>query len=99
MTPSRRIADLWPRLQLVVTWTCASAGIAANALRAELSPRTRIHELGYVSSEFRGTVTLGKRAGSGFPTSDTHFFEFVEKRPLGSGQGGVPDPRPAPQGP
>ena len=79
MTPSRRIADLWPRLQLVVTWTCASAGIAANALRAELSPRTRIHELGYVSSEFRGTVTLGKRAGSGFPTSDTHFFEFVEK--------------------
>jgi len=32
-----------------------------------------------VSSEFRGTITLGKRAGSGLPTWDTHFFEFVEK--------------------
>jgi sterol desaturase/sphingolipid hydroxylase (fatty acid hydroxylase superfamily) len=75
----RRIADLWPKLRLVVTWTCASAGIAADALRVELSPRTRIHELGYVSSEFRGTVTIGRRAGSGLPTWDTHFFEFVEK--------------------
>jgi len=75
----RRITDLWPDLRLVVTWTCASAGIAATALRAELSPLTHIHELGYVSSEFRGTITLGKRAGSGLPTWDTHFFEFVEK--------------------
>jgi sterol desaturase/sphingolipid hydroxylase (fatty acid hydroxylase superfamily) len=76
---ARRIADLWPELHLVVTWTCASAGIAVTALRTELSPQTRIHELGYVSSEFRGTITIGKRAGSGLPTSDTHFFEFVEK--------------------
>jgi sterol desaturase/sphingolipid hydroxylase (fatty acid hydroxylase superfamily) len=75
----RRIAGLWPELRLVVTWTCASAGIAANALRAELSPRTHVHELGYVSSEFRGTITIGKRAGSGLPTWDTHFFEFVER--------------------
>lgn len=73
------IADLWPGLRLVVTWTCASAGVAADALRRELSPRTRILELGYVSSEFRGTITIGKRAGSGLPTLDTHFFEFVER--------------------
>ncbi len=75
----RRIADLWPELHLVVTWTCASAGIAVEALRTDLSPRTHIHELGYVSSEFRGTITIGKRTGSGLPTADTHFFEFVEK--------------------
>jgi hypothetical protein len=74
----RRIADLWPSLRLVVTWTCASAGIAIDALRRELSSCTRIHELGYISSEFRGTMTLGRRAGSGLPTLDTHFFEFVE---------------------
>ena len=73
------IADLWPCLRLVVTWTCASAGVAADALRRELAPHTRILELGYVSSEFRGTITIGKRAGSGLPTLDTHFFEFVER--------------------
>ncbi|HET7597744.1 MAG TPA: GH3 auxin-responsive promoter family protein [Burkholderiales bacterium] len=74
-----RLADLLPALRLVVTWTCASAGIAVEALRRELGPRTRILELGYLSSEFRGTLTLGKRAGSGLPTLDTHFFEFVER--------------------
>jgi hypothetical protein len=48
-------------------------------LRRELSSRTRILELGYVSSEFRGTITLGRNAGTGFPTLDAHFFEFVER--------------------
>jgi sterol desaturase/sphingolipid hydroxylase (fatty acid hydroxylase superfamily) len=74
-----RIADFWPRLRLVATWTFASAGIAVDALRQELSPATRILELGYVASEFRGTITLGRRAGTGLPTLDTHFFEFVER--------------------
>src|SRR4029079_12471699 len=78
-TDAPRIADLWPELQLVVTWTCASAGITLAALRRELAPRTRVLELGYLSSEFRGTVTLGKRSGSGLPTLDTHFYEFVER--------------------
>jgi len=78
-TDAPRIADLWPDLQLVVTWTCASAGITLAALRRELAPQTRVLELGYLSSEFRGTVTLGKRSGSGLPTLDTHFYEFVER--------------------
>ena len=77
--PGARLADLFPALKLVVTWTCASAGIAIDALRRELAPRTSILELGYLSSEFRGTITLGRRAGSGLPTFDTHFFEFVER--------------------
>ena len=74
-----RMADLWPELRMVVTWTCGSAGVTVNALRKELDPRTRVFELGYLSSEFRGTITLGRRAGSGLPTLDTHFLEFVER--------------------
>lgn len=74
-----RLGDLWPAARLVVTWTCASAGVAVDALRHELTKRTRVMELGYISSEFRGTITIGKRAGSGLPTFDTHFFEFVER--------------------
>lgn len=77
--PEVRLGDLWPAARLVVTWTCASAGVAVDALRHELNKRTRIMELGYISSEFRGTITIGKRAGSGLPTFDTHFFEFVER--------------------
>lgn len=74
----RRFATLWPDLRLVVTWTCASAGVALRALRPELGG-AHVQELGYVSSEFRGSVTLGRRAGSGAPTWDSHFFEFVDK--------------------
>jgi sterol desaturase/sphingolipid hydroxylase (fatty acid hydroxylase superfamily) len=73
-----RIADIWPSVRLIVTWTCASAGVALDALRTELSSSVRIMELGYISSEFRGTITIGRRSGSGLPTLDTHFFEFVE---------------------
>lgn len=74
-----RVADLWPQLRAISTWTCASAGVAVTALRRELDPGTRLLELGYIASEFRGTITLGRRADSGLPTFDTHYFEFVER--------------------
>ena len=77
--PAPRVADLWPSLRLVVTWTCASAGVAADAVRKELGKRARLMELGYISSEFRGTITLGRQRGSGLPTFDTHFYEFAER--------------------
>lgn len=79
------IADLWSELQLVVTWTCASAGVALAALRKELSAQTRCHELGYLSSEFMNTTTIGWRAGSGLFTDDTHYFEFVEREQWDAG--------------
>ena len=75
----QRMADIWPNLRLVVTWTCGSAGVTVRALREELSPRTRIFELGYVSSEFRGTFSLCPHAGTGLPTFETHFLEFGER--------------------
>lgn len=86
--PEVRIADIWPALRLVVTWTCASAGVAVDSVRKELAKHTRIMELGYISSEFRGTITIGRRQGSGLPTFDTHFFEFVER---GQWDAGMPD--------
>jgi sterol desaturase/sphingolipid hydroxylase (fatty acid hydroxylase superfamily) len=81
-----RIADLWPALRLIATWTCASAGVAAEALKRELGSRMRILELGYISSEFRGTITIGRHAGSGLPTMDSHFFEFVEREKWDRGE-------------
>jgi hypothetical protein len=74
-----RIADLWPQLRLVGTWTFGSSSVAVDALRLELPARARIIDIGYIASEFRGTITLGHRSGTGMPTLDTHFFEFVER--------------------
>ncbi len=75
----------WPALRLVVTWTGGSAGIAVQALRQEIGPQVEVLELGYIASEFRGTVTLDRDAGSGFPTLSTHFFEFVPRRAWDAG--------------
>ena len=75
-----RIADLWPRLALVGTWTFGSSSVAVDALRRELPPTARVIDIGYMASEFRGTITLGRRSGTGMPTLDTHFFEFVERQ-------------------
>lgn len=73
------LTDLWPRLRAVATWTCASAGVAIASLRERIATTVDVLELGYVASEFRATVTLGRYAGTGMPTLTTHFFEFVEK--------------------
>jgi len=80
-----RLADLWPALRGVMMWTCGGAGVAAAAVRRQLEPGTRVLELGYVASEFRGTVTLGRRPESGLPTLFAHFFEFVERASWDSG--------------
>ncbi len=72
--------DLWPRLRLVVTWTGGSCGIALDSVRAQLPATTRVMELGYISSEFRGTIVLKPDSASGVPTLHQNFFEFVEKQ-------------------
>ncbi len=73
------IRDLWPFLKLLTTWTGGSCGIALDSVRASLSPTTRIAELGYLSSEFFGTIIVDARSNSGLPTLGHNFFEFVAK--------------------
>ena len=82
----QRMADLWPRLRLLVTWTCGSAGVTVRALRGELPEQTKIFELGYLSSEFRGTFSLRPHPGTGLPTFETHFLEFCERRKWDAGE-------------
>ena len=71
-------ADLWPELRLVVTWTGGSCGIPLSALARMLPASCKVMELGYIASEFRGTITCGD-AEVGIPTLHENFFEFVEK--------------------
>jgi hypothetical protein len=79
-------SDLWPDLRLVVTWTGGSCGIALAAVRAALPTRTRISELGYLSSEFRGTITVDVKLNLGMPTIHENFFEFVEREAWEAGR-------------
>ena len=50
--------DIWPNLNLTVTWTQGSCGIPLNAIRPSLPAQTKVMDVGYLASEFRGTITL-----------------------------------------
>ena len=72
-------ADLWPGLRLLSVWTGGSCGIPIAALKERLPEAASIVELGFLASEFRGTITLDTVSGDGLPTLDHNVFEFVER--------------------
>jgi hypothetical protein len=72
-------ADLWPGVRLVTTWTGGSCGIALDTLREKLPSTAVVMELGYQSTECRGTIALEPETGGGLPPLHHHFFEFVEQ--------------------
>ncbi|MDH3256473.1 MAG: GH3 auxin-responsive promoter family protein [Nitrospinota bacterium] len=69
---------LWPNLQAVATWMGGSCKLLIPKLRTLLSPKTKIIELGYLSSEFRGTLVVDVVNNVCIPTLHENFFEFVE---------------------
>lgn len=73
------LKQVWPHLKLLVTWTCGSCGIALKAALKLLPDQIKVADLGYLSSEFRGSVTYSFEQQAGLPTFQQHFFEFVEK--------------------
>lgn len=73
-----RFCDIWPYLQGVVTWTSGNCALLLPKLRKQLSPETKIIEMGYLSSEFRGTITIDCERNLGIPTIQDNFFEFAE---------------------
>ena len=73
------IKHFWPHLKLLVTWTCGSCGIALQAALKLLPENIKVADLGYLSSEFRGSVTYDYSSQSGLPTYKDHFYEFVLK--------------------
>jgi len=75
--PELTFANVWPKLKLVTTWMGGSCGIALNSLRDKLPLGTKVMELGYQSTEFRGSIALEAETGAGLPPLHHHFFEFV----------------------
>jgi hypothetical protein len=72
-------ASLWSGIRLLTTWTGGSCGIALDKLRATLPNETKVMELGYQSTECRGTIALEAETQGGLPPLHHHFFEFVRQ--------------------
>jgi len=78
------ISDIWPKLRLITTWTSGNCSTLLPSLKAQLSSNSFIGEVGYMSSEFRGTVNLDIKNEIQVPTINENFFEFVERDEWGS---------------
>jgi hypothetical protein len=72
-------ANVWPEIRLVTTWTGGSCGIALAGVRTTLPPGTVVMELGYQSSECRGTIPLEAETPGGLPPLHHHFLEFADE--------------------
>ena len=79
-------ARLWPQIALVTTWTGGSCGIALDKLRTALPAHTKVMELGYQSTECRGTIALDAETPFGLPPLHHHFFEFIRQDHWDSGR-------------
>ena len=71
--------DLWPKLRTVTTWTSGSCGVLLPRLKPILPDPVQIIEMGYLASEFRGSLTVDAVNNKCIPTFHENFFEFVER--------------------
>lgn len=78
--------SLWPNMRLVSMWTGGNCGVAGRSARLLLSPNTKIVELGYLSSEFCGTLTVDCNVMAGMPTITNYFYEFIEPEEWDAGK-------------
>jgi hypothetical protein len=84
--PVLTFANVWPEIRLVTTWTGGSCGIALEGVRRKLPREARVMELGYQSSECRGTIALEPETPSGLPPLHHHFVELVEQSDWDTGR-------------
>jgi len=82
------LADIWPQLGAVVTWTGGSCGVPLAAMRPAFPAGCKVIELGYVASEVRGTVNIDVDRNTCLPTLLDTFFEFAERDAWEAGGGG-----------
>ena len=72
-------AAIWPNLKGIMTWTGGSCGVPLRRLAGSIPAGTSIIELGYIASEFQGTVNIDAAENVCVPTLLDNFFEFVER--------------------
>lgn len=70
--------DIWPQLKGVVTWCGGSCGFALAKLNPMLPAECVVYELGYNSSEFRGSINVDLERNLCLPMFQHSYFEFVE---------------------
>jgi GH3 auxin-responsive promoter len=79
-------ADYWPNLALICCWKGGTVGHYLEKYPQWFSPdgdrQIPVRDLGYLSSEARGSIPLSDEGSAGVLTVATNFYEFVEVEDL-----------------
>ena len=76
---------LWPELKAVSCWREGNCRVLLPAVKQLIRPEVKLVELGYLSSEFRGSLPVNSHRHIEVPTLHENFFEFVEREEWESG--------------
>ena len=77
---SLTLASFWPNLRAVVTWTGGSCGVLMPRVKSLLPSQAVVIEMGYLSSEFVGSLNIDVQSNLCIPTFYDNFFEFVDEQ-------------------
>ncbi|MEQ8288139.1 MAG: GH3 auxin-responsive promoter family protein [Gammaproteobacteria bacterium] len=76
---------IWPQLKSITTWTDGSCSSLIPLIKTYFNENIHIVEMGYLSSEFRGGITIDVTTNAQIPALHENFFEFSEKHEYESG--------------
>ncbi|MDB6168859.1 MAG: uncharacterized protein JWM88_1723 [Verrucomicrobia bacterium] len=79
------LAALWPKLKAISCWREGSCRLLLPALQRQLPPGMPILEMGYLSSECRGSLPVDSLRHLEVPTLHENYFEFIERDAWESG--------------
>jgi hypothetical protein len=77
-------AEVWPQLKVIACWKGGSMGAYLKKFRKYFSDKVAIRDLGYLSSENRGSIPMTDAGISGPLSIATNFFEFLPEEHPGS---------------
>lgn len=77
--------DVWPNLRIASMWMQGSCSYLIPEVKKLLGNGPSLCELGFLASEFYGTLPLGPDTNQQIPTLLDHYFEFIEKNHYESG--------------
>jgi hypothetical protein len=72
-------SKIWPNLKAIMTWTSGNCSVLIPRLRDFISRDARIVEMGYLASEFCGSIVVDALENVAVPALHENFYEFVEK--------------------
>jgi sterol desaturase/sphingolipid hydroxylase (fatty acid hydroxylase superfamily) len=80
-----KVTDVWPNLHILSLWMEGSCSYLIPRVKNLIGPKTQLAELGFLCSEFYGTLPVDSDTNKQVPTLLNNYFEFIEKNAYESG--------------